>query len=278
LTATASSSAPDRMERAMRAAALTVTIICLVLGAWSPALAEDSLELDMAKTHYDLGTKYYQQGNYEQALDEFRKAHKLQPRPKMLFNIGRCQEALGKGEQAIASFKEYLEKVPESPNRKMVELRIKNIQRRLPGEKPAELAEPLKPEASPVPAEPEVSPEPDGEGSGVITIAGWSAVGVGVASLVTAGVMGALALGKINAYEEAHNTTHMPYSEARELLDQADSYEVAGYALLGVGVAAAAAGAALLVWDMKRGEEPVGGSGEAKVSVRPTVGGLLVQF
>jgi len=255
----------------MRAATLTAAIICLVLGAGSLARAEDSLELDMAKTHYDLGAKYYQQGNYEQALEEFRKAHKLKQRPELLFNIGRCQEALGKGELAIASYKTYLEQKPGASNRKLVEKRIENIQRRLAG------AEPAKPDKPAAPA-PSPEPEPEGKGAGVIKIAGWSAVGLGVASLVAAGVMGGLALDRNSDYEEAYNTTHLRYSEAKHLLEDSRNFEKASFALLGVGVAAAAAGAGLLVWDMMRGEESDESSGEEAVSVRPTLGGMVVTF
>ena len=113
-----------------RTAWISLLAAALLVGP-GRALGEETLEYEMAKTHYDLGAKYYQQGNYEIALDEFGKAYKLEPRPALRFNIGRCQEAMGQGEEAIASYEAFLKAVPGTPERRAVELRIQNIRQRL---------------------------------------------------------------------------------------------------------------------------------------------------
>lgn len=274
-----------------RTAWISLLAAALLVGP-GRALGEETLEYEMAKTHYDLGAKYYQQGNYEIALDEFRKAYKLEPRPALRFNIGRCQEAMGQGEEAIASYEAFLKAVPGTPERRAVELRIQNIRQRLKereGDKQPAGEEGAAGHPPPGGADADVAntPSPDLSSEGgadagprPLKIAGWTGVGVGAAALVTAAVMGGLALGKIGAYEDAHNVQHTSYEEARDLLSAADRYETTAYALLGVGLAAAAAGAVALIWDWQqaRGRQHEAPSPEAALAVQVTPAGVAVTF
>ena len=85
-----------------------------------------------------------------------------------------------------------------------------------------------------------------------MAIAGWSALGVGAASLVVSVVLGAMAKGKAGEYEDAHNKDHMLYAEAKDILNSAEGLEKGCFVMLGVGVAAAATGAVLLLLPKKK--------------------------
>jgi len=254
--------------------------------------ADESLKRSLAKRHYETGSQYYDTADFEAALAEFQKAHKLFPAPSMLFNIGRCYEALGQLQQAIERYEEYLKKTPDAKGRATLEERIQNLRRRVKARQPGPVPTPAAP--TPPPAKtpappPEETVAPDGieaapvvvkssSGSSPWRIAGWTAVGVGAASLVTAGILGALALSKTGEYEEAYEQ-HKPYSDARQTLDSAESLERGSFIALGVGLAAAAAGTLILLLKRDRPEQAVSAGTESMQNrLHVDARGLSVQF
>jgi tetratricopeptide (TPR) repeat protein len=229
--------------------------VLLFVGAPVPTAAEGVKEA-MAKRHFENGAEYYAQADYSAALEEFKKADALMPNPEFKFNIGRCYEGMGKLREAIAAYKRYLEQSTDEKGRASVELRIKNLEKRV--------------ESS---AKPDVPPEPEKAGGGaakvdavdpnaaapVITerprkrgstrrLLGWTAVGVGAAALITAGILGGLSLSKRGEYEDAH-ADHALYTDARGLLEDSERFEIGSFVTLGVGIAAAAGGVILLLLD-----------------------------
>lgn len=105
-----------------------------LLGAWlllpCTAFAQDRL----ARTHYDAGSSYYQQGRYEDALREFEEAYRLSSetrKPALLYNIGLAHERLGHLTEAIGSLQRYLEASPHADDAEIVTERIHTLQERL---------------------------------------------------------------------------------------------------------------------------------------------------
>ncbi len=84
-----------------------------------------------AKRHFDRGQKLFTLGKFDQALDEYQKAFDASPLPDFLYNIGQCHRNLGDYEQAIFSFKRFLQLDPEAPNREKVELIIDELEGKL---------------------------------------------------------------------------------------------------------------------------------------------------
>lgn len=106
-----------------------VALVVLLLSS-SAAFGQDRL----ARTHYQSGSSYYEQGRYEDALREFEEALRLSSparRGALLFNIGQAHERLGHIEQAIGSFRQYLEAVPDADDADVVAERIRTLQGRL---------------------------------------------------------------------------------------------------------------------------------------------------
>lgn len=84
-----------------------------------------------AKRHFDRGQKLFTLGKFDEALDEYQKAFDASPLPDFLYNIGQCHRNLGDYEQAIFSFKRFLQLDPEAPNREKVELIIDELEDKL---------------------------------------------------------------------------------------------------------------------------------------------------
>jgi tetratricopeptide (TPR) repeat protein len=156
------------------------------------ALAADSNKA-IAKAHFEAATRLYDIHEYAKALEEYKAAYLAKPDPAFLFNVGQCYRRLGKFDQALEFYQEYLKKAPpDDPNRPNVEARIRNTDTSdlfesdtapRPAAPPAQ-PPPLPPQAPPVqrpPTPPEARPvaAPRIEGSaGTPTAAAGSSVPV----------------------------------------------------------------------------------------------------
>lgn len=240
------------------------------------AAQSKSVQHTLAKKHFELGQEYYQTADYARALEEFNQAYRLEPLPELAFNIGRCYEALNDLEQALKYFHLYLDKKPGTPDRAVLELRIKNIEKRLAQQQlkrrqqqeqaavaqRAAVSEASQqalaqagaqentaiPEEQPAGAEvptPEDQPQP-GARSWRVPV-GWTLVGVGAASLVTGIVFGTMVSAKNSEYDDAV-AANKTYDELQEIRDSSDQLQTLQVVTLVAGGVLAAAGGGLLIW------------------------------
>lgn len=107
-----------------------VFTLCATLLLARVAYADDPSER-AAKRHFDRGQKLFTLGKFDEALEEYQKAFDASPLPDFLYNIGQCHRNLGDYEQAIFSFKRFLQLDPEAPNREKVELIIDELEDKL---------------------------------------------------------------------------------------------------------------------------------------------------
>jgi tetratricopeptide (TPR) repeat protein len=235
---------PSNIERAVLAA--------VVLLLASPAAAEDeTVTHELARKHYDIGKSYYEIANYAQALEEFKKAYALQPLAGLIFNMGRCHEGLGDLKQAIGQYRLYLSKLPpDSSNRAVVELRIKNLERRMGAEHPPAAS---KPEVTPPTGNPPTTggTETPSTPSGPVRwkrIVGWTAVGAGVVSLAAGIGLGAVVRTKNSDYRDAV-AANKTYFELNQIASSGRSYQKGEIALLVVGGLLTAGGVGFVIWD-----------------------------
>ncbi|MBN2528561.1 MAG: tetratricopeptide repeat protein [Deltaproteobacteria bacterium] len=77
---------------------------CLLAGNTLHA-TETSVE---AKVAFEAGTKYFEQGKYIDAADSFRKAYKLKPTWRILYNLGQSECAAKRYGRAIEAFESFL--------------------------------------------------------------------------------------------------------------------------------------------------------------------------
>jgi len=107
-----------------------ICTFCVTLLLARVAYAEDPATR-AAKRHFDKGQKLFTLGKFDDALEEYQKAFDASPIPDFLYNIGQCHRNLGDYEQAIFSFKRFLQLDPEAPNREKVEIIIDELEDKL---------------------------------------------------------------------------------------------------------------------------------------------------
>ncbi|HUQ06859.1 MAG TPA: PEGA domain-containing protein [Kofleriaceae bacterium] len=94
----------------------------LALGALASTANADDAGVDKArleaKALLQSGNTFYDQGAYAQALDLFRAAYARYPSTKLLFNIGKTLEAMGRHREAAATFDAYLARPDVDPARR----------------------------------------------------------------------------------------------------------------------------------------------------------------
>lgn len=99
-------------------------IVLLAIGG--TANADD---LQVAREHFERGTRLYDLGQYADAAKEYEAAYKAKDDPALLFNCGQAYRGAAEPEKAIGFFKSFLRRMPDAPNRAEVEARIAELQR-----------------------------------------------------------------------------------------------------------------------------------------------------
>lgn len=144
-------------------------LMSIILGSLvaSPhcALAGDDAT-EQARKHYQEAEKQFDLGMWDAAIAEFAKAYELRPDPIFLFNMAQAYRRAGNARRAIDLYKNYLIKVPKTPQRSEVEERIRNLQKQLDEEeRDAKRAVPTQP-PSPTALAPSSIPRPASVPSG----------------------------------------------------------------------------------------------------------------
>ncbi len=103
-----------------------------------------------ARTHFKKGMTFIGAGKYEDGIGELRRAYEILPHPNVLFNIARAHAESGDLEEAVQSYKKYLEGNPA--DRAEVELIVQNLEGRVKRQTQAREASitPIVPVVTPV--------------------------------------------------------------------------------------------------------------------------------
>jgi len=110
-------------------ASVALTIACVLTGANSAARADETGAAEApAKTAYRQGVEHFKQKQFADAIREFNKAYRLDPNPVLVFNMARAFEELQQYDSAIEYYRKYLEMLPETPDRKMVEESVRTLE------------------------------------------------------------------------------------------------------------------------------------------------------
>lgn len=173
-----------------------VLLVALTLGGATPAFAgepdPDSENDQRAKALNEEGSRLYEQGLYEEAVQAFKIAYSLSRRPLLLYNMAQAMERIGQWDQALAALEDY-HLDAEDAELPALESRIAQLKARIAERDAAAAA------AAAAAAQPVVIQEPRrGPPPGAWALFATSAVGVGVGS-----VFGGQALGARGAWTEA---------------------------------------------------------------------------
>jgi len=105
-------------------AALLVAVAATTVTA-RPAHADNRA---VAREAYKEGTRYFEVGDFQNALEAFKKAYVAYEEPAFLFNMAQCYRLLKNNQEALRAYKLYLRKVPQAPNREEIERLIQQLE------------------------------------------------------------------------------------------------------------------------------------------------------
>lgn len=220
--------------------------VCLAAPAAAQVADEDRDE--QARTHFESGEAYFNRGDYESALREFRASLELSGRPLLYFNIYTVSERLGRLAEAAEALERFLASGAESDPRRRSDLqaRLSRLRERARQGGPAEDA------------------EADG-GLGSMGIVGVVGLATGGAALATFAIVGGLATA-----EDARLAADCGRDAGRVCTDAEvgtlETMSVTADVMLAAGLVVASAGAVFLLLDLLDGETE-----EASLTVLPAI-------
>lgn len=101
-----------------RSRVLSVLVVVLGLAALhSPARAD---RRETARSHYLAGSKAFEAKDYAVAYEELSKAYEIAPVPELLYNLGRCLEALDRPDEALATYERFLAAHPDTETQERI--------------------------------------------------------------------------------------------------------------------------------------------------------------
>jgi tetratricopeptide (TPR) repeat protein len=250
---------------------------------------DESLD-QAARLTFQAAREAFSNGDYETALDRFTQAYSLSPRPVLLYNIGVTLDRLRRDEEAVARFTEYLERVPDAPDRAEVEARIRVLQRAIDERRAQEAAREEQERIAREEAErlERERQERERQGGGTTPVEEESsglhpaiALSVGGLALATGGLVvwsGLDASSRNDEYEEYTEPGNGGIrSDGTRLYDRVRAAETRTNALIGVASGLAATAVVLAIfsdWSFGGGEDADPSAPSTTVEGGPTAGGF----
>jgi tetratricopeptide (TPR) repeat protein len=244
--------------------ALAACLAPAVARGAEPATAERALRLS------EEGAELYKAHDYRRAIEKYATAYELDPDPNLLYNQGKCYEALGDYPAAKDKYGEFLSKPNGDVNaRKKATDFVAKFNAGGAGAAPGEAA-------SARPAAAEGASDAPSSGSALRPV-GFGLLGAGVLGAAAGGYFffkGRAALSDVKdapGYGEAGNpdaVAPLTEAEAQKKIDDGTRQRTLGGILLGAGAGLAAVGVALVIVAPKRAPAPA-----AALNVAPLPGG-----
>jgi tetratricopeptide (TPR) repeat protein len=216
----------------MNRAAAVFTVIAIA--GVRPAVAQTP-PVDV-EALYTEGVRHYNVGEYDAAIDAFKRAYLISNSPSLLYNIAQAYRKKGPSgcEPALEFYRSYLRERPAAPDRASIEATMDEI--------------------APCPAAPAVAPVVVAAPPTVVReeavgpSGGQLALGIGgLALLVAGGVTFGVTAARYGALQDDCPCPRERWTAWR-------SAEYASYVALGVG--AASVGTAVIWWLTRRSERP----------------------
>jgi hypothetical protein len=138
-----------------------VVVLGLVVGSFAEVARADDAQ--RAKELYEEGTRYFDLGQFDKAIDAWQAGYRQKADSRFLYNIAQAYRLAGDANKAIFFYKGYLRNSPKASNRAEVEQKIQTLQKQAgdesakPGPRPT-TAPPAAAEATPRPPRPVPAP------------------------------------------------------------------------------------------------------------------------
>jgi len=85
-------------------------------------------DMAAAKQAFEEGLRAFNLSHWQEAIAAFEKSYKLSGDPALLFNVAQASRQAGNADAAIGAYKAFLREKPDTPQREMVEAKIRELQ------------------------------------------------------------------------------------------------------------------------------------------------------
>lgn len=120
------------MAEAQRGRGGTSTPTPPVDPAAAQAEAEAAANTAQARAHFEEGQAAYARGDYEQAIEAWRRAYELRPAPALQYNLAQAYGRLGDFTNELATLQAFADSAPATdPNVAPARMRIEALRQRL---------------------------------------------------------------------------------------------------------------------------------------------------
>jgi tetratricopeptide (TPR) repeat protein len=130
-----------------------------------PVGAQTAPPEELARRHHERGSTFYNLGQFEEAIAEYRKGYEQKADPVFLYNIGQSYRQLGAHDKALFFYRRYLSTAPDASNRLEVEQWVAELEALVAAEERARTPAPPEPLSAPGAAPPAAvmgpAPEPE---------------------------------------------------------------------------------------------------------------------
>jgi hypothetical protein len=247
-----------------------------------PASQITKADVDRAHTVFLSGKGFLDEANYDKAISYFKDAYSIDCSVHAILPIiATAYERKGDKQSAVGALQEYVKRVPNAPDREVVERRIRNLQDQIAQDKSAATAAatgstppgatttgPAATATTPptATAEPTSTATATPPAEGGHTVAPWIIVGVGGAAAIAGAVVFAVGAGDVSTAEKnCPGHTNCSDPNAIDTGNNGRSLETVGVVVGAVGVAAVVGG---LLWHFL---ETPGGPSTTGAAVTPVV-------
>ena len=150
--------------------------------------AERQLNDEAARQHFRVATRYYDEGRFADAAQQFEEAYELSGRPELLYNAYIAHREANQQPDAAAMLERYLAEVPGAPDRANLEARLAELERAIATNSEQQAAL----EAARLRADREAAARRQAEAEPEVWP--WIIFGVGAAAAIAGAVTGPMAL------------------------------------------------------------------------------------
>ena len=143
-----------RIGSSVVAPLIAVVLAGALLGGAGPfATSARADDPQRAKELYQEGTRFFDLGQFDKAIDAFQSGYREKPDPIFLYNIAQAYRLAGDANKALFFYKGYLRNSPKAHNRADVEQKIQALQKQVgeTGQGQAAAPHPTSPTSPPSP-------------------------------------------------------------------------------------------------------------------------------
>jgi tetratricopeptide (TPR) repeat protein len=100
---------------------LALPLLLLASTARAQPPGRSPQQLNLARDLYQRATRHYELGDYDRAIEEYKRSYEISAAPALLFNLGQVYRLKKDPATALRFYTNYLRLQPQAPNRADVE-------------------------------------------------------------------------------------------------------------------------------------------------------------